>query len=388
MSPRALTVVGLFAGVGGIELGLARAGHETGTLCEIDPRAQAVLRAHFANITIREDVLMMRRLPTTDVLAAGFPCQDLSQAGVTAGIRGKQSGIVDHLLDLLAKGPGPTWVLLENVPFMLHLHRGAAMAHLTTSLGRLGYTWAYRVVDTHAFGLPQRRKRVYVLASKTQDPRPVLLEQEAGEPRICLKEGIACGFYWTEGYRGLGWAVDAIPTLKGGSTVGIPSQPAIWMPNGSIALPDIRDGERLQGFPAGWTSPFESIGRKGAGHRWKLVGNAVSVPTAQWLGERLATCASRYNPEDDRPLARHERWPAAAWGYGDRAFRSHRSAWPVRWPQPPLADFLQHPTTPLSARATQGFLARAIASPLRMEPRFLEAVRKHLQAMQAMSAAA
>ena len=53
--------------------------------------------------------------------------------------------------------------------------------------------------------------------------------------------GMRHGFYWTEGTRGLGWAADAVPTLKNGSTIGIPSPPAILMPTGVVIQPDIRD---------------------------------------------------------------------------------------------------------------------------------------------------
>ena len=147
------------------------------------------------------------------------------------GHPGDRSGLVEHVFRLLDEAPNsPTWLLLENVSFMLSLDRGEAMRWLTTQLEERGYTWAYRVVDTRAFGLPQRRQRVLLLASKTEDPRPVLLNQEHGEVVIDDRAGLACGFYWTEGIRGLGWAVDAIPTLKGGSTIGIPSPPAIWQP--------------------------------------------------------------------------------------------------------------------------------------------------------------
>jgi DNA (cytosine-5)-methyltransferase 1 len=75
-----------------------------------------------------------------------------------------------------------------------------------------------------------------------------------------------------------------VPTLKGGSGLGIPSPPAIWMPDGHFVLPDIRDAERLQGFPAGWTEAALT-GHSKEGARWKLVGNAVSVPVSRWLGD-------------------------------------------------------------------------------------------------------
>jgi site-specific DNA-cytosine methylase len=108
---------------------------------------------------------------------------------------------------LVRRKRGPRWLLIENVPFMLQLGRGAAMRHITGALDELGYTWAYRVVDARAFGLPQRRQRVLMLASRTEDPRGVLFGEDAGPRVIGDPEVDPCGFYWTEGVRGLGWAV-------------------------------------------------------------------------------------------------------------------------------------------------------------------------------------
>src|SRR5947209_14620515 len=146
---------------------------------------------------------------------------------------------------------------------MLQLDRGRAMSWLTNQLDNRGYTWAYRVVDSRAFGLPQRRQRVLLLASRTRDPRSPLLAQDDGEPTVPDRTGLACGFYWTEGTRGLGWAVDAVPTLKGGSGLGIASPPAIWRAGtGRIVTPDVRDAERLQGLPPGWTEPGDGDDRR------------------------------------------------------------------------------------------------------------------------------
>ncbi len=375
-----LRVAGLFAGVGGIELGLRGVG-EAEFLCEIDPAAQRVLRARFPDVPVEADVRELETLPAVDLVAAGFPCTDLSQAGRTRGIAGSASGLVSHVFELVHRSrPRPAWILLENVPFMLHLGRGAAMRYLTESLDGLGYRWAYRVVDTRAFGLPQRRKRVVLLASTDDDPRDVLLADEAGPPPPPRPEGRACGFYWTEGLRGLGWAVDAVPTLKGGSTVGIPSPPAIWMPDGRIVTPDVRDAERLQGFEADWTAPA-SGGRAKKGVRWKLVGNAVSVPVFEWVARRLAEPGRYGQAGEDRVLQPGDPWPAAAWGGDEKAFRASVSAWPVRLAYRHLAGFLRFPPAPLSARACEGFLARAARSRLRFPEGLLEAVARHRERM-------
>ena len=307
---RPLAVAGLFAGIGGIELGLHNAGHHTELLCEIDEGAQRVLRSQFSDVEIAGDVRSVKRLPEVDLVAAGFPCQDLSQAGRTAGIAGAQSSLVGEVFRLLddPRSPAPTWLLLENVPFMLQLDRGNAMRFLVASLEARGFAWAYRVVNTQAFGLPQRRQRVILLASKNEDPRAVLFAEEAQEPVNPDPDTVACGFYWTEGVRGLGWAVDAVPTLKGGSGLGIPSPPAIRLPNeAGIVTPEIRDAERLQGFPEDWTLPGVGAGRR-AGARWKMVGNAVSVPVAEWIGRQLRA-TSGGSGWSEVAMEPDQRWP-------------------------------------------------------------------------------
>ena len=358
---RGLRVAGLFAGIGGLEVGLARAGHRTTFLCEIDPGAVAVLRERFPRTPLHEDITSLDRLPPgIELVAAGFPCQDLSQAGRTRGIRGRQSSLVDHVFRLLRASDIP-WVLLENVPFMLQLGRGAAMRHVASELEAAGYAWAYRVLDTRAFGLPQRRERVYLLASKIADPSRLLFEGNFGPRGSDGQRRRPCGFFWTEGLRGLGWAVDAVPTLKGGSTVGIPSPPAIWMPDGSFVTPDIRDAERLQGFDPDWTLPAASETRPG--HRWRLVGNAVSIPVAEWLGRRISA-----EPSDRPALAAsfdgRASWPRAAFQCDGSRLTTRASSWPVSVPSPPLADFLDFPTRPLSERALAGFWSRLARSSL------------------------
>jgi DNA (cytosine-5)-methyltransferase 1 len=209
----------------------------------------------------------------------------------------------------------------------------------------------------------------------------VLFGDEVGERRFERDADTPCGFYWTEGTSGLGWAVDAVPTLKGGSTIGIPSPPGIWQPSDrSIVVPDIRDAERLQGFPADWTRPAQEVNGLRPSGRWKLVGNAVSVPVAEWLGHNLRS-PGEYHGEGETPVSAGESWPKAAWGHGGRAFAVDRSMWPVRKPYRHLSNFLRYEQKPLSERATAGFYKRARASSLRFVDGFLDDVEFHLQQM-------
>jgi DNA (cytosine-5)-methyltransferase 1 len=374
-----LAVAGLFAGIGGLEQGFHRHGHETILLCEADPQAREVLSRRFPGVPISEDVRHLKELPRCDVLTAGFPCQDLSQVGRRRGIAGPNSGLIEIVLSLLlTTRPGPTWLVLENVPFMLSLDKGRGVDRIVSALESMGFAWAYRTVDARAFGIPQRRRRVVILASRVCDPRPALLTTDCGPPTKAEVAAHACGFYWTEGNTGLGWAGDAIPPLKGGSGLHIPSPPAIWFPaERLIGVPSIEDAERLQGFEAGWThTPGEDV--KKARQRWRLVGNAVSVPFAAWAAERLST-EGAYDDSRDSALAFGSRWPSAAWGVGGRRGHCSVSEWPVHEPQQHLANFLEHIVKPLSRKATAGFLSRLERSSLRYQEAFRRDLRHHIE---------
>lgn len=391
-----LRVAGLFAGIGGIELGLHRSGHRTVLLCENDPAAEAVLRHRFMTPGLRtheplltderyvHDVADVRFPAEVEVIAAGFPCTDVSQAGRTAGIRGKNTGLVQHLFrhldDQQHRLGNLRWLLLENVSFLLQLDGGHGMRFLVDQLESRGFCWAYRVVDSQAFGLPQRRQRVILLASRTEDPRQVLLVDDADPIDRRRRADTAIGFYWTEGLRGLGWAIDAVPTLKGGSTLGIPSAPAVWLPDDRIVTPHIETAERLQGFPRGWTAAATTRGAR-EGVRWKLVGNAVSVPISQWVGRRLHTPHSYAAGEDEVVDLDARPCPTAGWGLGDgKVHRADVSMWPVRTPyRENLARFMRHDGKPLSPRATLGFLTRLMKSGLqqRRDDAFVQALITH-----------
>lgn len=374
-------VAGLFAGIGGFELGLHAAGHGTELLCDVLPTARAVLQARFAGVDYRDDITKLRSLPATvDLVCAGFPCQDLSQAGLTAGLAGDRSGLIGEVFRLLSRRRIPT-VVLENVPFMLQLNGGTAMRAIVDEFERRGYRWAYRVVDSYGFGLAQRRERVFLVASRAVEPAEVLLADDAPLERHRSAIGSRPhGFYWTEGLSGLGWAVDAVPTLKNGSTIGIPSPPAVLMPDGRILKLGIEDGERLQGFDAGWTQPAETVARPGA--RWSLVGSAVSVPVARWVGGRLAA-PGRYDTGRDHAYPDAGKAPRAARFDGRRRHAVRISADPLGIRPPPLADFMRDTDGQqlLSVKATSGFLERASRAKLRFEPGFIAAVERHLLAV-------
>lgn len=377
-----MNLAGLFSGIGGLELPFTRRGIHASFLCDVWEPSRQVLSARFPDVPIHPDICELAELPSgTDVLTAGFPCTDLSQAGRMAGIGGSQSSLVGHVFRLI-KHHRLDWLVLENVRNMLVLDGGSAMSYLVEHLEALGFRWAYRLVDTRFTGLPQRRHRVFLVASRTLDPCEVLFADDASqEDRTDLRDD-AYGFYWTEGLGGLGWAHDSVPPLKAGSTVGIPSPPAVWVRNAPIGrriiVPSITDAEALQGFPRDWTAPAQQSAKKGP--RWKLVGNAVSVSVAQWLVDRMRNPGPVVVP--GRPWTRSGRWPDAASGHGGSVWLHHASTHPRIDPYVHLTEMLtMNDATPLSARATSGFLSRATRSTLNFDPDFLRDVSEHLKAV-------
>ena len=369
--------VSLFAGIGGCDVAFERAGYETTLLCERDPFAKAVLSDRFPEAPLVGDIAKLKSIPACEVVTAGFPCQDLSQAGRTAGIEGENSRLVDEVFRLAdAMEKSPRWIVLENVPFMLNLHDGAGMDTLVEHCEARGWRWAYRVMDARAFGLPQRRRRVVFVASESEDPSVRLFGVDAGAPHGEARADAAHGFYWTEGNRGHGLAADCTPPLKGSSGLGIPSPPAIWYPRSErVMTPTLEACERLQGFEAGWTEAADDLD-EGERQRWRLVGNAVPVPMFTWLAKRLKPRkmkASRKWAVFD--LDATDRWPNAACGDGEGARSGVEvSEWPVRWKRPTLAQFLGESVRPLSSRAAKGFRDRLMASVLRYPPALLDAL--------------
>lgn len=382
---RTLTVAGLFAGIGGIELGLGRSGHESHILCEIDEAASAVLKQRFQDTRLHDDVATLKSVKGIDLISAGFPCQDISLAGTRAGLDGKRSGLISEVFRLAEKHK-TEFLLLENVQHLLRLSRGANMHIILDELERLKYRWAYRVIDSRGFGLPQRRLRVIFLASRGDiDPADILFSREAqpdfDDSISDLKAGYSYGFYWTEGKRGVGWAENSVPTIKGGSGLGIPSPPAVFVSDLGIAgTPSIADAERLQGFESGWTEVL--IGGRPArpGQRWKMVGNAVSVPVAEWIGQELAELKGNVDHSRLSALNEKRAWPNAAYGNGNKRYAVTISTHVSCGQHTPISDFLVDPLKPLSEKALRGYIHRARTGTKSFPKGFIEALERQAEA--------
>ena len=383
-------IAGLFAGIGGIELGFQRAlgsDVETTLLCEWWEPAQQVLTTRFPDVEVHPDVRELTDLPAeTTIVAAGFPCTDLSQAGRTAGIEGVNSGLVKHVFEVLQavrrSGRSLPTLLIENVPNMLALNRGHAMRYLVSEIEALGYRWAYRVVDSRFTGVPQRRRRVILVASTELDPRGVVFADDAGARPEDHYGSAAYGFYWTEGLRGLGWAQDAVPTLKGGSTLGIASPPAIWVPSAEaerrLVKPSVDDAEVLQGFDRGWTDVFGEDPRLNR-PRWKLIGNAVTAHVSEWVAGRIAAPGDPMG--DSSAWEPAGAWPTAAWGEGGDVYRVDGiSEYPEHRPYTHLLDVVDADSAEtLTPRGAAGFWSRLQRGNLGRHPGFREDVARFVE---------
>jgi DNA-cytosine methyltransferase len=207
-----LTHASFFSGVGGLDLGLERAGWRTVSFSEIDPYACAVLAERWPGVPNLGDIVRLaasgqraagrdgdaldeqdaRRLASCSLWTGGFPCQDLSVAGKRAGMgthadrADTRSGLAYAFLDLVERHRPPA-VLLENVPGLLSSHAGRDLGALLGRLGQLGYGWAFRILDAQWFGVPQRRRRVFILAIDLG------LDPSGFGPAEVLAVGTRCG---------------------------------------------------------------------------------------------------------------------------------------------------------------------------------------------------
>lgn len=174
-----LKVVELFAGVGGFRLGLEKSDYEIIWSNQFDPstkkqHASLVYEARFgkenhSNIDIEK--VPTEDIPDCDILCGGFPCQDYSVAATSnnsKGIIGKKGVLWWSIYRILKeKENKPKYLILENVDRLLKSptkQRGKDFAIMLSSLNELGYVVEWRVVDASEYGMPQRRKRIFIVA--------------------------------------------------------------------------------------------------------------------------------------------------------------------------------------------------------------------------------
>ncbi len=231
--------ISLFAGIGGIDLGLERAGMKCVAQVEIDPFCRRVLAKHWPDVPKFDDVRTFNRdsiQGEVDLIAGGFPCQDISNAGKKAGIDGERSGLWSEYYRIICAFR-PRFVLVENVAALLV--RG--IDRVLGDLAAVGFDAEWSVLSACAVGAPHLRERLFVLAYSNQIGR-----ERIGENFEETRQG-----WWRSG--------ELERLLESESRMGIPA--------GSR-------GRICDGLP-------DRVDRLGA------LGNAVVPQVAQWIGERL-----------------------------------------------------------------------------------------------------
>jgi DNA (cytosine-5)-methyltransferase 1 len=370
MSAAAPTFLSVFSGVGGFDLGLERSGWRCAGQIEVDPFCARVLARHWPDVPRWGDVttfdpawlqLAERRgsecgtrstrnigeepdssssagVWGIDLLCGGFPCQDLSVAGRRAGLSAARSGLFFEFVRLAGE-LRPRWILLENVPGLFSSNGGRDFALILNTLDELGYGVSWRVLDSRYFGVPQRRRRVFLVGHLgAACPIKVLFEREGGErdsaPSGEAGESAAGTLGGGSGKRGwcsdiermtfvpsalsyqetgLGWWNESDTTLvtaheaKNGGTAVLPiafSNRALDTGSAAERLRRLTptECERLQSFPDGWTcvcgvQPYSTANcRCPDSPRYAALGNAVTTNVAFWLGQRLLTAHTERMP--------------------------------------------------------------------------------------------
>lgn len=271
--PRKPTVGSLFAGIGGFDLGFEQAGFTTAWQVEIADIPRAVLADRFPHARQFTDVrTCLPELWRTDVIIGGFPCQDVSIAGRRRGLAGERTGLFFDAMRIV-DNLKPRWLVLENVPGLLNSNDGKDFQTVVQSLAECGYVGYWRVLDARYFGVPTKRRRVFLVAGLGEQP-PLGFMADTGPV------GRLAGKAETDSP----WA-DAHPTLLAGFTIGsnidISGANICLIPGGRGAMVErgraVADDGLLKGLDA---ANFAAA---------RAAGNAVCPPVARWIAEKLIT---------------------------------------------------------------------------------------------------
>lgn len=210
-------VLDLFSGIGGFSLGLERAGMKTVAFCEIDPFCRRVLKKHWPDVPIYEDVrtLTADRLRAdgivADVICGGFPCQDISVAGKGEGIEGERSGLWGEYARLIGE-IRPRLVIMENVAALL----GRGLGRVLGDLATLGLDAEWHCIPASAVGAPHQRDRVWIVGHTKRLNHPSQLIRRVlatawPETRLGELVRISSPAFRDEAFSTLGGMDDGVP---------------------------------------------------------------------------------------------------------------------------------------------------------------------------------
>jgi DNA (cytosine-5)-methyltransferase 1 len=295
-----MNAASFFSGIGGIDKALESAGMKIVFQCEINKFCQSILRKHWPDVPLWTDIKTLTAdvIPEADLWCGGFPCQDLSLAnqGKREGLNGNRSGLFFQYADLISKRK-PRWVIIENVPGLLNSAKGEDFKTVIQKLDELGYGISWRVLDAKYFGTPQRRRRVYIVASLgSMRSAQVLFEQGTttivdrsglGKEEVTsqrTKEGLSGTDIYAIQHASIGRKHTAGPQAKGyrndGETYTLDSR------GGADAICSTVDPFRMREItrvPSGLD-----------GKRYRAVGNSVAVPVIHWIGMRIMALEKSY----------------------------------------------------------------------------------------------
>jgi DNA (cytosine-5)-methyltransferase 1 len=251
-----ITFGSLFAGIGGIDLGLERAGMICKWQVEIDPFCQRVLAKHWPNVARYEDVRTVGKhnLEPVDLICGGFPCQDVSLAGEQAGLGGKRSTLWSEYARIVCEIK-PKWILAENVVGLFSANDGRFFGNVLRDLAGLGYDAEWEVLPAAIFGAPHIRERVFILAYPCGVVGPLELFKRDGDEIIEWREN--------QGEWRQNWDEPKVgPAFIGGG-------PSYWE-----CVPEPKVSRMVDGLP----DELEQI---------RTYGNAVVPQVAEWIGQRI-----------------------------------------------------------------------------------------------------
>lgn len=265
------TVGSLFAGIGGFDLGFERAGFRTAWQVEINPIARAVLADRFPHARQFEDVRAVgaAQLGRVDVVIGGFPCQDVSSMGKRRGLAGARTGLFFEAIRIIDE-LRPEWVVLENVTGLLSSHDGRDFQAVVQTLAERGYVGCWRVLNAQYFGVPTKRRRVFLVARLGKQPPIELLADAAPVGTISGSTGQA------EGLSGLdGWAYPTLLAGKSGAQIPVAGTGLVFAEHGWRQMVERSRAAQDHGLCVGLDAANFAEAH--------AAGNAIAPPVAEWI---------------------------------------------------------------------------------------------------------
>lgn len=275
------TLGSLFAGIGGFDVGFENAGYRSAWQVELNPINRAVLAARFPHAQQFEDVRQCgaHNLCSVDVLTAGFPCQDISIAGAresnrdTRGLRGERSGLFWEVIRIL-KEVQPRLVVLENVVNLLAVNDSHDFETVIRALADCGYVGFWRVLNAQYFGVPQQRRRIFLVAGYRRMPPFEFLADAAPVDAI---PPASQSQQWPRPADA--WAANTLLADRAASQIAMGCTTLVAHANGWDQMAERQRAAEDDGFCLGLDAAnlAEAFG----------AGNAVVTQVAEWVAEKL-----------------------------------------------------------------------------------------------------